>query len=398
MLDTLRYRDFRLIWIATLLSTSSRWMEQVVGGWLVLQLTDSPLWLGIAMAFRTVGWIFGPFVGIAADRMDRRRLLILAQSVNVLQSSLMLGLILSGKIQLWEILALAFVNSIAAAIDWPTRTLLMAELVDKPLLTNAMAFNRMAQDVTQIAGPILGGSFIALFDFQGAYALIVAITLSSVIMTTISRSPPFSTSKDNGSIWEDLKQGAGHIQKNRNAQGILWLAAAANFVGFTLAQTLLPIFARDIYKTGPLGLGLFMTAMGAGALIASLAVASRHNMGDKGVIMMASFFIWPALLASVAFSPWYILSLAILVGIGVVQSLTMTTTTSLLIICVPDTMKGRVMGVRTFMIATLPLGNLMAGAGASVMGAQLTTVANGAIMGSIVLAIWLAYRQLGKLN
>ena len=398
MLDTLRFRDFRLIWIATLLSTSSRWMEQVVGGWLVLQLTDSPLWLGIAMAFRTVGWIFGPFVGIAADRMDRRRLLILAQSVNILQSSLMLVLILSGKIELWEILALAFVNSIVAAIDWPTRTLLMAELVDKPLLTNAMAFNRMAQDVTQIAGPLLGGSFIALFDFQGAYGLIVAINVASVVMIAVSKSPPVSMSKGGVSVWEDLKQGVGHIRKNRNAQGILWLAAVANFVGFTLAQTLLPIYVKDIYKTGPLGLGLLMTAMGVGALIASLAVASRRNMGDKGVVMMVSFFSWPALLFLLSFSPWYALSLVILIAIGVVQSLTMTTTTSLLISCVSEDMKGRVMGVRTFVITTLPLGNLMAGAGATVMGAQLTTVANGAIMGSIVLAIWLAYRQLGKMN
>ena len=398
MLDTLRFRDFRLIWIATLLSTSSRWMEQVVGGWLVLQLTGSPLWLGIAMAFRTVGWIFGPFVGIAADRMDRRRLLIIAQSVNILQSSLMLALIFSGNIQLWEILALAFVNSIVAAIDWPTRTLLMAELVDKPLLTNAMAFNRMAQDVTQIAGPLLGGSFIALFDFQGAYGLIVAINVASVVMIAVSRSPSVSMSKDVVSVWEDLKQGVGHIRKNRNAQGILWLAAVANFVGFTLAQTLLPIYVKDIYKTGPLGLGLLMTAMGVGALIASLAIASRRNMGDKGVVMMASFFSWPALLFLLSFSPWYALSLVILIAIGVVQSLTMTTTTSLLISCVSEEMKGRVMGVRTFVITTLPLGNLMAGAGASVMGAQLTTVANGAIMGSIVLAIWLAYRQLGKMN
>lgn len=400
MLDTLRYRDFRLIWIATLLSTSSRWMELLAGGWLMLYLTDSPFMVGVASAFRTVGWIFGPLAGVAADRIDRRKLLVLAQSANIFQSAVLLALVLTGNLQVWEVFALAFINGIASTLDFPARTIFMAEVVSKSLLVNAMAFQRLAMDITQIAGPILGGAFIALFSFQGAYGLIVAAYVANVVVTIITRSPANATAPpaETASVWKDLTQGLSYIRTNRNAQGILLLAAAANFVGFTYSQTLLPVFARDVYKVGPLGLGLLMTAIGAGSLAASLALAAQRRSQGKGVVMLASFLLWPAMMALFALSPWYSLSLAILMGAGASQSLSMTTSTSLLLICVPEEMKGRVMGARALMIATLPLGNLMAGAGASVLGAPLTLGAYAAIYGSIVLAIALGYRGLRKME
>lgn len=398
MLDTLRYRDFRLILIATVLATSSRWMEQVAAAWLVLQLTDSPLLVGVAMAFRTVGWLLGPLGGIAVDRMDGRRLLILTQSANLFQAAIMLGLIWRGDVQVWEILTLAFISGIAAAMDWPVRTIVMADLVEKPLLVNAVAFNRMAQDVTQIAGPLLSGSFIALFDFRGAYGLIVAVNIANVALTVLARSPSRSVPTGSLSVWKELREGVGHIRTNRSAQGILLLAAAANFVGFTFGQTLLPVMARDVFKTGPMGLGLLMTALGIGALIASLAVASRHNWQGKGAVMLISFLAWPAMLAALSVSPWYATSFVILLATGAVQSLTMTTTTSLLLTCIPEEMKGRVMGVRALMIATLPLGNLMTGAGANFLGPRWATGANAAILGAIVLSVALAYRGLRELR
>lgn len=373
-------------------------MEQVAAAWLVLQLTNSPFLVGVAMAFRTAGWVLGPMGGIAADRVDRRLLLVFAQSANLLQSCVMLTLVVTGNVQVWHVLALASVSGLAAAVDWPTRTVLMADMVDRPLLVNAMAFNRMAQDVTQIAGPLLGGSFIALFGFPGAYGLMVATNVAGIAMTLLARTPGASPAAITASVWKDLGQGLDHVKRNRTAQGILLLAALANFAGFTYGQTLLPIVARDIFKTGPMGLGVLMTGLGIGSLAASLIVASRYNLAGKGALMLASFAAWPVMLVLLAVSPWYALSFFILLLTGAVQSLTMTTTTSLLLTCIPDDMKGRVMGVRAFMIGTLPLGNLMAGAGAAVIGTRLATAANAAIMGATVLAIGLAYRELRRLE
>lgn len=153
----LRHRGFRLLWMATLLSSTARWADMVVVGWLTLALTDSPLMVGIVAASKMAGYLAAPFMGVVADRMDRRLLLIVAALVNLAVSAIMLVLFVSGGLALWHVIALALVSSLTWALDNPTRNAFVPDLVETEDVTNAIALNAVAIAITVVIGPALGG-------------------------------------------------------------------------------------------------------------------------------------------------------------------------------------------------------------------------------------------------
>src|SRR5687768_250874 len=173
----LRYRGFRLLWMATLLSSTARWADMVVVGWLTLELTDSPLMVGIVAGSKMAGYLAGPFMGVFADRMDRRLLLVVAAVVNFAVAAVMLLLFASGWLELWHVIALALVSSLTWALDNPARNALVPDLVGREDLTNAIALNSVAIEITVVIGPALGGLLIPLLGMGGAYALIAGIFL-----------------------------------------------------------------------------------------------------------------------------------------------------------------------------------------------------------------------------
>ena len=152
-----RHQGFRLLWTATFLSSTARWAELVVLGWLTLELTESPLMVGVVTGSKMAGYIVAPFMGVAVDRMDRRHLLIIAALLNWAVSFIMLLLLLSGWIAPWHIIGLALVSSLTWALDHPTRQAFTLDLVGKEDLTNAIALIEVAIDLTVVTGPALGG-------------------------------------------------------------------------------------------------------------------------------------------------------------------------------------------------------------------------------------------------
>src|SRR6476661_740480 len=171
----LRHRGFRLLWTDTLLSATARWADMVVIGWLTLELTDSALMVGIVAASKMAGYVAAPFMGVFADRMDRRRLLVFASATNLTVALIMLLLFLTGLLVLWHVIALALVSSVTWAIDNPARQAFVPDLVDRERLTNAIALNSVAVEITVIVGPALGGLLIPAFGMGGAYGLIASI-------------------------------------------------------------------------------------------------------------------------------------------------------------------------------------------------------------------------------
>src|SRR5262245_50152737 len=149
----LRHRNFRMLWMASVLSSTARWADMVVIGWLTLELTDSPLWVGIVAGSKMAGYIAAPFMGVIADRMDRRLLLIFAALINLAVSLIMLLLFVGGWLALWHVITLALASSVTWAIDNPARNALMPDLVEKEQLSNAVALNAVAMEVTVIVGP-----------------------------------------------------------------------------------------------------------------------------------------------------------------------------------------------------------------------------------------------------
>src|SRR5689334_14215235 len=148
----LRHRGFRLLWTDTLLSSTARWADTVVIGWLTLELTNSALMVGIVAASKMAGYVAAPFMGVIADRVDRRVLLRIASGVNLMVTLLMLTLFVTGALELWHVISLAFVSSLTWALDNPTRQALVPDLVGRERLTNAIALNAVANEITVVVG------------------------------------------------------------------------------------------------------------------------------------------------------------------------------------------------------------------------------------------------------
>src|SRR5512134_601436 len=224
-LSALRHRGFRLLWVATLLSSTARWADLVVVGWLTLELTDSPVMVGIVAAAKMVGYLAAPFMGVVADRMDRRLLLLVAAGANLAASAAMLLLLVSGWLQLWHIIALALVSGLTWALDNPTRQAFVPDLVDREHLTNAIALNSVALEITVVVGPALGGILIPALGMGGAYGLIAAIYLLDVVVLLLLKDVKRVDFDVHESPVKSLIGGLKYVWSNQTVLVLLVIAA-----------------------------------------------------------------------------------------------------------------------------------------------------------------------------
>jgi len=381
----LRHRGFRLLWIATLFSSTARWADMVVVGWLTLELTDSALMVGIVAASKMAGYLAAPFMGVIADRMDRRRLLIIAAAVNLVASVIMLLLFAAGWLALWHVIVLALVSSLTWALDNPVRNALVPDLVDREDLANAVALNAVAVEITVVIGPAIGGLLIPALGMAGAYGLIAVIYLLDVVVLCMMREVKQSPVEKHEPALKSLIGGMKYVWDNQTVLVLLVIAFLLNLLAAPYRYAFLPLFARYILDTGPAGYGMLTAMAGFGALAAGLWVVSLGNVRHKGVLLVWSSFAWPAALLLFAFSTSYALSMALVFVAGLAQALCWTVIATLILSNTEQTMRGRVMGLRTGVVIALPIGNFLAGAVAERFGAPMAQGAYAA--GAIVLMV-----------
>jgi len=397
-LTALRHRGFRLLWIDTLFSSTARWADVVVIGWLTLELTDSPLMVGIVAASKMAGYIAAPFMGVVADRMDRRLLLIAAAGVNLAVSVTMLLLFVSGWLVLWHVIALALVSSLTWAMDNPARQALVADLVDTEDLTNAIALNSVAVEITVVVGPALGGLLIPVLGMGGAYGLIAGFFLMDVVVLLRMQSAKHSTQPVHESPGKSLLGGLRYAWSNQTVLMLLLIAFLLNLLVAPYRYSFLPLFARYVLDAGPAGYGMLTAMAGFGALVAGLWFVSLGNVGGKGKLVVWSSLAWPASLLLFAVSTWYYFSLALVFLAGLTQAIAWTVIATLILSNTTPPMRGRVMGLRTGVVIALPIGNILAGAVAERFGAPLAQGAYAASALFIMLAIVLLVPRLRKLE
>lgn len=385
----LRHRGFRLLWFATLLSSTARWADMVVIGWLTLELTNSPFWVGIVAGSKMAGYFAAPFMGVIADRVDRRLLMIVAAVVNLGVSVVMLLLFALDSLALWHVISLAFVSSLTWSLDHPTRQALMPDLVNKEDLTNAIALNAVAVEITVVVGPALGGLLIPVFGMVGAYALIAAIYVVDLgvlfMLKPVKHSVPHAKESPGRSMVEGLK----YVRGNHTVLALLAVACMLNLLAAPYRYAFLPVFARDILNTGPAGYGMLTAAAGVGALAAGLWVVSLGNIEGKGRILILNCFAWSVALLLVALSTWYYASVALVFVAGLAQAVCWTFIATLILEHTAQSMRGRVMGLRAGVVASLPIGNFIGGAIAERFGAPIAqgTYAVAAILMCIAIVV-----------
>ena len=397
-LSALRHRGFRLLWIATLLSSTARWADMVVIGWLTLELTDSPLMVGIVAGAKMAGYLAAPFMGVVADRMDRRLLLLAAAAVNLAVSALMLVLFVSGALALWHVIVLALASSLTWALDNPTRQAFVPDLVESEDLTNAIALNAVAVEITVVIGPALGGILIPAFGMGGAYGLIAVIYLVDMAVLFMLKDARHAVPQVHESPVKSLVSGLAYVRDNRVVLALLVIACLLNLLAAPYRYAFLPLFARYILDTGPAGYGMLTAMAGVGALAAGIWVVSLGNYRRKGRLLVWSSLAWPMSLLLFAASTWYSVSLALVFAAGLTQAIAWTVIATLILANTSQAMRGRVMGLRAGVVVSLPVGNLLAGALAERFGAPLAQGAYAAAAMVIMMAIVALAPDLRKLE
>lgn len=397
-LAALRYRDFRLLWTDTLFSSTGRWADVVVIGWLTLELTDSPLWVGIVAASKMAGYIAAPFMGVVADRVDRRMLLVAAAGVNLSVAVTMLLLYVSGWLALWHVITLALVSGLTWAMDNPSRNALVADLVETKDLANAVALNAVAVEITVVVGPALGGLLIPVLGTGGAYGLIAGLFLVDVLMLLRMKSVKHAAQPDHESAASSLLGGLRYAWSNQTVFILLLIAFLLNLFAAPYRYSFLPLFARYVLDAGATGYGMLTAMAGLGALVAGLWFVALGTVGGKGRLVVWSSLAWPATLLLFAASTGYYFSLALVFLTGIAQAVAWTVIATLILSNTAPSMRGRVMGLRTGVVIALPLGNFLAGAAAERFGAPLAQGAYAVIALIIMLAIVLLAPQLRKLE
>ncbi|MFL5537645.1 MAG: MFS transporter [Longimicrobiaceae bacterium] len=386
----LRHRDFRLYYLGQALSLIGTWMQGTAQGWLVLELTDSPLKLGVVTAVNSVPtFLFTLYAGAVADRGDKRRIILWANVV-ALASAVSLGVLTQTALVTYPmVLAVAFALGTASAFEVPTRQSFFVELVGKDDLPNAIALNSMQFNATRIVGPAVAGWMIGIVGTAACF-FANAVSYLFVIGSLLGmRLPPFERPERNGDALENIREGLAYIRSVRPVRTLVWLIAAMSVLGFPYVM-LLPVFARDVLQVGAKGLGALAAATGVGAVGGGLALAALSGRVRRGRMMLAGALACSAAIFGFAASRSFPLSLALLAAVGFTMTLTTANANALLQSVVPDHLRGRVMSVYVFMfVGTAPLGALQAGAVSKWLGAPIALQAGAVVLAATLLvAAW----------
>ena len=370
--------------------SAGQWTQQVTLGWLVYELTGSSVLLGALNGLRALPFLVtGPMAGVAADRMDRRVLMVRTQYVLIVTAVLMGSVVVSGLLHVWHIFLFTLLTGVAWSFSEPVRQSLIPSVVPKADLANAIALNSGGFNLMKIIGPALGGVMIALFGAAGNFFVQGAAYTGVLIMIYLMHVPPTPDKARRSSALANLKEGFAYVRSTPAVLALMILAYVPRVFAVPY-QTLMPVFQKDVLQVGPEGLGLLMAAPGVGAVLAVLMLASVNRFRRQGLLLVGSIIVLGAFLILFSQTTSFPFAFVVLILVGVFQMLFLASTNTMLQLIVPDELRGRVMSLYMLDRGLMPAGALFAGVVAHVIGAPSTVATLGAIV--IVLALVVAWR------
>ncbi|MSQ33078.1 MAG: MFS transporter [Dehalococcoidia bacterium] len=374
-LQSLTYRNYRYLWAGVICTGITFGMEFVALAWYVYQATDSPLLVGALQGVRIAPMlIFGPLGGVLADRFDRRRLMILANTITG-ACALILGLLLvTGEARLWHVFLLSALTGAAFAFGIPPRQALLPNLVERRHLMNAVALQIMAFQLTAVVAPAIAGVMVERLNTGAVFLVNAGLFALVVLFTTRVRLPAQQPAPTTESMFAHFGQGLSYVAREPTMRTVLALGFFVVVFGMPVT-TLLPVFARDLFQVGSSGLGYMNSALGLGAFIATATVASLGNLPRRGWVLIGGCLGLGLGLLLFGFSPLLPGGLALgiiaLMLAGAGQFTFVATMDVIIQLGVPDHLRGRVMSIVSLTFGMTPLGNLLAGAVAGVSTASM---------------------------
>lgn len=385
-LAPLALSDFRALWAGTTGWNLARWMEIVVTGWLVFELTGSALAVAFAGLCRSLALpALGLLSGVIADRTDRLRLMRLMQVVNVVTSLSITLAVLTGRVAVWQLIAASLVMGLSWAVDWPSRRSFTADLVGRAQVLQAMVLDNASMNASKIAGPVIAGWLIERAGPGAAYAVITLSFLWGLAGLLFVRPPARTSTTPAGSVLATLLEGLRYVVRLAPVRGVLLITIIMNLLAFPYIQ-LLPVVAKETLDVGPVELGWLAAADGIGAVIGlPLAVRLRRARWQGWAFVLGSLLMCLCL-AGFSMSRWFALSLALLVVGGIGHTGFGTMQSTIILSATPDVMRGRAMGALTLAIGSSPLGAAEIGLVAQQWGAPLAVGLNG-LAGAVLVVL-----------
>jgi MFS family permease len=372
-----------------MVSLFGTWMQTTAQGFLVFELTHSPAYLGyIGFAMGVPSWLFMMYGGVVADRVPRRRLLIITQSAMMLLAFILAALTFSGVVQPWHILLLALGLGLANSFDSPARLAFVSEMVDSEDLTNAVALNATMFNTATAVGPAVAGLTYATLGPSWCFTIngfsFIAVIAALLAMKLASYSRPTQRSSTLGA----LKEGLSYVHHQPIIRTLIGLVASASLFGMSLG-TLIPAWSVKILHGNATTNGLLFSARGIGSLIGALTIASMGRFVFRGRLITIGSFLFPVFIAIFALIHWLPISLLILALIGIASIFVLNLANATIQSLTPDNLRGRVMGVySTIFMGSMPLGALFLGIIAEHAGESEAALLSAAAAFFIAVIVW----------
>jgi MFS family permease len=394
--SALLIRDYRFLWIASVLSSLAGQIRNVATLYQVYDISGSAFKLGLTGFLETLPFIvFGLFAGAVADAFNRKKLLVSSITLQMLPNFLLGILTLTGITQVWHIYALGLLSALIEVFNWPARAALIPRLVPQALLLNAMVVNTMILQTSFLVGPAIGGFLIEHGGLTTAYFTSTLLFIPAAIGIVSIRASGEIVGERRRVNLKSIVEGIEFIWIQRIILSLFLLDFAVVLVGFY--RPILPIFAADVFKTGASGLGLLYGAPSAGSLLGSMTLLMAGNVKRKGVLVVIAALFFAGALALLGISHWFWMALIAVTILGFADSISVAIRRTVVQLLAPDGMLGRAASLITvFAQTTNGLGSLLAGIAAQTWGAPKALIIGSGLCFVMILAICVSIPQLWR--
>jgi predicted MFS family arabinose efflux permease len=381
-----QYRDFRLMWFGACTSSIGTWMQIVAQSWLVYRLSHSAFLLALDQFLGGIPiFLFSLIGGVVADRVERRKILLSSQYVQMATAALLTILVATNRVHVWHILCLSFISGVAQAFGGPAYQALIPTLVEKEDMPNAIALNSIQFNVAVMLGPALAGQALARLGEKWCFGLNAVSFLAPILSLSMIRAR-FLPVKTTQSMFASLKQGIQFVRQQTSMEALIVLAFCMTALSMPM-RTYIPVFVTDIFHRGPETFGNLLALMGLGSICGSLTIASAGNFKKKGLVALGALACLGTGIAGFALSKSLPLSQALLVLVGASMMAVFATVNSLVQLITTNEMRGRVMSVYNFAFrGGMPMGNLLSGWLVPIFTAPVVLSVNGLLL--VVLAFY----------
>lgn len=382
MFSSLRIYKFRLLWFGMLFSMAAMQMNMVARSWLAYDITGSGIAIGlVALAMGAPRLLIAPIGGVAADRFSKRTLLVITQVVRVGMALAVAFLVTTGRIDLWHLMVIGVFQGLSSSFMMPARTAFISDLVGDDELPNAIALDAMGRNLNRVVAPAVAGVLIWFTPALVFYVIAGFYTLGALSMLRLPAGKPLVAATE--SVFRDAARGFSYLWSQRALLWLLGLSITIVLLGMPF-RSLLPVFQRDVFEVGPSALGMMYTAVGLGAILASLAVAYLSDTDKKQQILLGSGVGFGLFLSLFAVSGNYVVGLVLLAVVGFASQVFLTMNKTMLMLTCDRAYYGRVMSIYMMGFSLTPIALLPMGLGVDTIGVETTIAAAGVVIIAVI--------------